>query len=82
MTPKTRMALELLRDKEPMSAGCFGAALWPKRGGPIIANHGGGDYAAQMFLGRLKSRGLVQYAPSKGSTLWELSAKGHRELGR
>lgn len=47
-----------------------------------MSSNGGGDYAAQMLLGRLKKAGLVEYAPSEGSTRWRLSAKGLDEVRR
>lgn len=59
---------------------CFdvGNAVWPDRSGRIASGGGGGDYAAQMLLGRLKKAGLVEHAPSKGSSRWRLSAEGLR----
>ncbi len=66
---------------------CFdvGNKVWPDRvvrGGRGVSVNGGGDYAAQMLLGRLKKAGLVEHAPSEGSTRWRLSAKGLREVHR
>ncbi len=66
---------------------CFdvGNAVWPNRpvrGGRGVSVNGGGDYAAQMLLGRLKKAGLVEHAPSKGSTRWRLSGEGLREVDR
>jgi hypothetical protein len=54
--------------------------VWPEREGRIAANGGGGDYAAQMLLGRLKKAGLVEHAPSDGSSRWRLSQKGLEEV--
>ena len=62
-----------------------GNALWPDRmlrGGRGMSSNGGGDYAAQMLLGRLKKLGFVEHAPSEGSTRWRLSNKGQREIHR
>ena len=64
---------------------CFdvGNAVWPDRvirGGRGVSVNGGGDYAAQMLLGRLKKAGLVEYAPSEGSTRWRLSEEGRRAV--
>ncbi len=60
-----------------------GGAVWPDRKihcGRGVSSNGGGDYAAQMLLGRLKKAGLVEYAPSEGSTRWRLSTKGRNEV--
>jgi hypothetical protein len=63
---------------------CFdvGGAVWPDRairGGRGVSVNGGGDYAAQMLLGRLKKARLVEQARSEGSTRWRLSTDGRRE---
>jgi hypothetical protein len=69
-----------------VSSGEVGGAVWPDREircGRGVSSNGGGDYAAQMLLGRLKKAGLVEYASSEGSTRWCLSTKGRatvREL--
>lgn len=66
-----------------LAAGEVGSAVWPDRlihGGRGVSVNGGGDYAAQMLLGRLKKAGLVEYAPSEGSTRWRLSTKGLHEV--
>lgn len=66
-----------------ISAGEVGAAVWPDREcrpGRGVSGNGGGDYAAQMLLGRLKKAGLVEYAKSEGSTRWRLSTKGQTEI--
>lgn len=62
----------------PTSADMVGAHVW--RGmqrGRVTSSGGGGDYAAQMMLGRMKRAGLVRHAQSEGSTRWEVT-----ELGR
>ena len=67
------------------SAGEVGASVWPERQcrpGRGVSVNGGGDYAAQMLLGRLKKAGLVEYASSEGSSLWRLSAKGQKAFQR
>ena len=66
---------------------CFdvGNAVWPDREvrcGRGVANGGGGDYAAQMLLGRLKKAGLVEHAPSDGSSRWRLTGEGLRAVHR
>jgi len=66
-----------------VSSGEVGEAVWPDRVihfGRGVSSNGGGDYAAQMLLGRLKKAGLVEYALSEGSTRWCLSTKGRREV--
>lgn len=65
------------------SAGEVGAGVWPEREcrpGRGVSVNGGGDYAAQMLLGRLKKAGLVEYASSEGSSLWRLSTEGRNEV--
>lgn len=62
--------------------GCddVGGAVWSERKGRVTSSGGGGDYAAQMLLGRLKKAGLVEHAPSEGSSRWRLTAKGLRRV--
>lgn len=77
----TIRALQLL-DGEPMSAGDFGARLWKdvKRVGRVSAVQGGGDYAAQMFLGRLKKRGYVRVQADSITSVWEITGLGINAL--
>ena len=66
-----------------LSSGEVGSAVWPDRVitfGRGVSSNGGGDYAAQMLLGRLKKAKLVEYAPGEGSTRWRLSTKGRDEV--
>lgn len=67
---------------EPTSASMVGAVLWPfrkgKRGG--VASTGGGDYPAQMLLGRLRKAGLVRTQHTEGSSVWELTPKGAQSI--
>ncbi len=66
-----------LVESGPSSADMVGAAVW--RGiprGKATSSGGGGDYAAQMMLGRMKKAGLVRHATSEGSTRWEVTALG------
>jgi len=54
-----------------------------RQNGRIGASQGGGDYAAQMLLGRLKRAGIVQHASSgdyDGCSLWEITTKGRKIL--
>lgn len=83
MTPPTEQrALLYLSAVARDGASCFdvGHAVWPERGGRVASASGGGDYAAQMLLGRLKKAGLVEHAPSEGSTRWRLTAEGLRAV--
>lgn len=78
-------ALLCLRDGgwNGVTAGEVGESVWPDREcrpGRGVSSNGGGDYAAQMLLGRLKKAGLVEYATSEGSSRWRLSAKGQGEV--
>lgn len=69
-------ALDALMDG-PAPASDIGANVWPtRRRGKGFSSGGGGDYAAQMLLGRLKKAGLVEHAPSDGSSLWRLTQRG------
>jgi hypothetical protein len=80
MTPTRRRALDILHvaGRNGVDAGSFGADLWRdiERRGRISSSNGGGDYAAQCFFGKLRKAGLVEYAPSEGSTLWRLTPAG------
>ena len=84
-TASQRALLYLYKDGGRYGVSCFdvGNAVWPDRVihvGRGVSVNGGGDYAAQMLLGRLKKSGLVEYAPSEGSTRWCLSTKGHLKV--
>jgi hypothetical protein len=65
-----------LLDGRIMTAGELGAELWPHRTAGVSSN-GGGDYAAQMLLGRMRKAGLVRTTRDPGSSRWELTTKGH-----
>lgn len=76
-------ALRVLFEHGPTSATIFGAVLWrDRKRGRVSSSGGGGDYAAQMFLGRLRRVGLARHAASEGSTLWELAPLGRASLAR
>jgi len=84
-TTATQRALLCLHDGgyNGLSAGEVGASVWPEREcrpGRGVSVNGGGDYAAQMLLGRLKKARLVEYATNEGSTRWRLSTKGRDEV--
>jgi hypothetical protein len=81
LSPRERALLYLYKDAGRAGVSCFdvGSAVWPDRvvrSGRGVANGGGGDYAAQMLLGRMKKAGLVEHAPSEGSSRWRLSQGG------
>ncbi len=77
----TRDRAVLILHRGPMTAGEFGAAMWPGRTGRITSTSGGGDYAAQMLLGRLRAKGIVRTTLDPGATRWELTSRG-KELRR
>jgi hypothetical protein len=55
--------------------------LWrDKKRGRVTSSGGGGDYAAQCFLGKLKRAGYVRHAESPGSSLWEITPAGRNAL--
>jgi hypothetical protein len=79
-----RRVCRYLAANGPADASSVGAAIWRdlKRRGRIYSVNGGGDYAAQMLLGRLKKTGLVQHAQSKGASRWELTWEGRKEAAK
>jgi hypothetical protein len=84
-TTATQRALLCLHEGgyNGVSSGDVGVAVWPEREirfGRGVSSNGGGDYAAQMLLGRLKKQGLVEYAASDGSTRWRLSPTGLQKV--
>ncbi len=78
LTARDRALLYLYEGAGRDGVSCFdvGGAVWPDRTGRIASVNGGGDYAAQMLLGRLKKAGLVEHTPNEGSSRWRLSEKG------
>lgn len=82
ITASVRALRYLYKDGGHNGVSCFevGHAVWPDRAGRIASASGGGDYAAQMLLGRLKKAGLVEHVNCEGSSRWRLSAKGRREV--
>jgi len=79
----TRRALRFLLANGPQPATMVGSHVWygrlPHR--KTTSMGGGGDYAAQMLLGKLKKRGLVRHAESKGSSKWEITWEGRKWIG-
>lgn len=85
LTAKQRALEFLYRHAGRDGVSCFevGEAAWPDRiirSGRGVSVNGGGDYAAQMLLGRLKKAGLVEHAPGEGSSRWRLTVNGLREV--
>jgi len=70
----TQLALECLEAK-PSAAWEVGQAVWPD-GKCRIPSTGGGHYAAQMLLGRMRKQGHVQTQHSEGSSVWEITTTG------
>jgi hypothetical protein len=63
-----------------MDCSTFGAQMWPIRRGTRggVSSNGGGDYPAQMLLGRLRKLGWAQVARGEGSSRWELTTAGKK----
>jgi Mn-dependent DtxR family transcriptional regulator len=77
----TTRVLQYLHDHGPSGCSLIGTVIENRRnrrGG--VSTNGGGDYAAQMLLGRMKRGGLVEHAPSDGSSLWQLTSTGSAKL--
>lgn len=79
-------ACRYLAAKGPQPADLVGAFVWKgKKRGKTTSMGGGGDYAAQMLLGRMKKAGLVRHSLAHAdgsSTLWEVTASGRLEAER
>lgn len=78
MTVKTTdRVLSYLLEHGPSGCSNVGSVIENRcnnRGG--VSTNGGGDYAAQMLLGRMRKAGLVRTTHSPGSSLWELTRDG------
>jgi len=86
ITVSERRALVALAScgRDGTSSGTFGAVYFGKdRKSKGTSMGGGGDYPAQMLLGRLKKKGLVRHSMRfrDGSTVWELTATGLLAIG-
>lgn len=68
--------------KYPSSGSSDVGTVINNRRGRIASASGGGDYAAQMLLGRMRKAGLIEQAPSEGSTKWKLTSAGRTRLRR
>lgn len=78
---KTDQLLRIMLKAGPTDATTLGAMLWKadERAGRIASTNGGGDYAAQMLLGRLRVLGLVRADHRReGSSHWVLTEAGRK----
>lgn len=74
-------ALVILLGDGPMVAVDFGARLWgDRKRGKTTSMGGGGDFGAQMFLGRLRRLGFARTTHDPGSSRWEITAIGRNAL--
>lgn len=79
----TYRALVVLVGRGPLSADMFGAYVWRgKKRGKVSSSGGGGDYGAQMFLGRLKKQGFARTVEAVGSSRWEATENGRNALAK
>lgn len=79
----TERALIILYDHAGnygMAASELGPRLWPNRSGRIVSTNGGGDYGAQMLLGRLRKAGLARTLNTEGSSRWALTSEGLKRV--
>lgn len=78
----TRRVLEYLMDHGDTAATCLGAAIWRdlQRNNVYARSNGGGDYAMQMMLGRMRREGLVQTAIGEGSSQWYITPLGRKHV--
>jgi hypothetical protein len=75
-TAAERAALALLRDKGPQPADAVDQHVWPNAPGRRISSNGGGTYASQMLLGRMRQQGWVRVQHGEGSSIWEIRPGG------
>lgn len=82
----TARALRYLAANGPSPADLVGAAVWEGEGvrrGKTTSMGGGGDYGAQMLLGRMRKAGLVRVAHGDAHTSqWELTELGRHQARR
>ena len=71
----SQKALLYLHKHGPSGCSNVGTVI-DNRHGRISSVNGGGDYAAQMLLGRMREQGHVRVGNSDGSSLWELTSAG------
>lgn len=66
-------------------ADMVGSVVWKgKKRGKTSSMGGGGDFGAQMLLGRMRKAGLVRVRNAKhdGCSMWELTELGRKEALR
>ncbi len=82
--PRELRVLRYLMSIFPDGDSCSGVGshAWghDERHGAISAVQGGGDYAAQMLLGRMRTQGWVNTLVSSGSSVWAIEPEGRRVL--
>jgi hypothetical protein len=71
----TQKVVLYLHKHGPSGCSDIGTVI-DNRHGRISSASGGGDYAAQMLLGRMRKQGLVRVANYEGSSTWELTQGG------
>jgi hypothetical protein len=68
-----------LAEHGPTAASTLGAVIWRDRPrGHVVSSNGGGDYAKQMLLGRMRRAGLVCTIDSEGSSRWDVTPRGRQ----
>ncbi len=75
----TQRVLHQLYGGKALTACEIGTSLWgDTRRGRVSSAWGGGDYAAQMLLGRMRKRGLVrvEFDPNPGASKWIITHNG------
>lgn len=82
--PKTTTlrVLEYLRDHGETDASSIGSVIWRdlERHNVYARSNGGGDYAMQMMLGRMRRSSLVRTSNSEGSSRWHITPEGRTYL--
>lgn len=79
MTNLERTLVRLMCDvtRDGIVASVLGPYVFgTERNGRVASVNGGGDYAMQMLLGRMRKRGLVRVLPGPGASRWTLTAAG------
>ena len=74
----TQRVLRFLLKHGPSDCSTIGTVI-DNRHGRISAATGGGDYATQMLLGRMRKAGLVRTIVSEGSSRWDVTSRGRQE---
>lgn len=72
----TDHVLHLLYTGRSMGCADIGGAIWPDRKTSGVSCNGGGDYPAQMLLGRMRKAGLVRVELGDGSSKWIITPAG------